>query len=162
MFDSKKEFTHLSVKDQPRMVDISEKSVTERKAVAMARVYLGAELSALLKDTGSTKKGPVLQTTVIGGILGAKRTSELIPMCHPLTLSGVVVDIELEGEYALIKSTVKTTGRTGVEMEALTGASIAALTLYDMCKSVTKSMEIESVYLLEKKGGKSGNYRKKD
>ena len=162
MPDSKNEFTHLSVNDKPRMVDISEKSVTERKAVAVARVHLGAELAALLKDTGSTKKGPVLQTAVIGGIQGAKRTSELIPMCHPLPLSGVNVDIELKGEYAFIQATAKTTGRTGVEMEALTGASIAALTLYDMCKSVTKSMEIESVYLVEKTGGKSGNYRKKD
>ena len=162
MSDLKKEFTHLSVNDQPRMVDISEKSVTERKAVAVARVRLGTELAELLKDKGSTKKGPVLQTAVIGGIQGAKRTSDLIPMCHPLPLSGVDVDIELEGEYAFIRATAKTTGRTGVEMEALTGASIAALTLYDMCKSVTKSMEIESVYLLEKKGGKSGNYRKKD
>ena len=162
MSDSKNEFTHLSVNDQPRMVDISEKYVTERKAVAVARVHLGAELAALLKDTGSTKKGPVLQTSVIGGIQGAKRTSELIPMCHSLSLSGVDVDIELDGEYAFIQATAKTTGRTGVEMEALTGASIAALTLYDMCKSFTKSMEIESVYLVEKTGGKSGNYRKKD
>ena len=162
MSDSKKEFTHLSVNDQPRMVDISEKSVTERKAVAVARVRLGTELAELLKDTGNTKKGPVLQTAVIGGIQGAKQTSDLIPMCHPLPLSGVDVDIEVEGDYAFIKVTAKTTGRTGVEMEALTGASLAALTLYDMCKSVTKSMEIESVYLLEKTGGKSGNYQKMD
>ena len=160
MPDSKNEFTHLSVNDHPRMVDISEKSVTERKAVAVARVHLGAELAALLKDTGSTKKGPVLQTAVIGGIQGAKRTSELIPMCHPLPLSGVNVDIELEGEYAVIQVTAKTTGRTGVEMEALTAASVAALTVYDMCKSVSKSMEIESICLLEKTGGKSGDYRK--
>ena len=160
MTDSKNEFTHLSVNDHPRMVDISEKSVTERKAVAVARVHLGAELAALLKDTGSTKKGPVLQTAVIGGIQGAKRTSELIPMCHPLPLSGVNVDIELEGEYAVIQVTAKTTGRTGVEMEALTAASVAALTVYDMCKSVSKSMEIESICLLEKTGGKSGDYRK--
>jgi len=158
----KKEFTHLSENDQPRMVDISEKSVTERRAVAVARVHLGAELMALLKNTGSTKKGPVLQTAVIGGIQGAKRTSDLIPMCHILPLSGVDVDIELKGEHAFIQATVKTTGRTGVEMEALTGATIAALTLYDMCKSVTKRIEIESVYLLEKTGGKSGNFKKKD
>ena len=105
MPDSKNEFTHLSVNDQPRMVDISEKSVTERKAVAVARVHLGAELAVLLKDTGSTKKGPVLQTAVIGGIQGAKRTSELIPMCHPLPLSGVDVVIELEEEYAIIRVT---------------------------------------------------------
>ena len=122
MSDSTNEFTHLSGSDLPRMIDISEKTVTERKAVAVARVHLGAELAELLR----------------------------------------VVDIELEEEYALIKVTAKTTGRTGVEMEALTAASVAALTFYDMCKSVTKCMVIESVYLLEKTGGKSGDYRKKD
>jgi len=121
---------------------------------------LGRELSEILKESGSTKKGPVLQTAVIAGIQGAKHTSELIPMCHPLPLSGVNVDIELEGEYAVIQVTAKTTGRTGVEMEALTAASVAALTVYDMCKSVSKSMEIESICLLEKTGGKSGDYRK--
>ncbi len=95
------------------MVDISEKSMTERKAVAVARVHLGTELAALLKDTGSTKKGPVLQTAVIGGIQGAKRASELIPMCHPLPLSGLNVDIELKGEYAFIQATAKTGRRKG-------------------------------------------------
>ena len=162
MSDSTNEFTHLSGSDLPRMVDISEKTVTERKAVAVARVHLGAELAELLRVSGRTKKGPVLQTAVIGGIQAAKRTPELIPMCHPLPLSGVDIDIELEEEYALIQVTAKTTGRTGVEMEALTAASVAALTFYDMCKSVTKCMVIESVYLLEKTGGKSGDYRKKD
>ncbi|HBL55191.1 MAG TPA: cyclic pyranopterin monophosphate synthase MoaC [Candidatus Lambdaproteobacteria bacterium] len=160
MADSKKEFTHLTGGDVPRMIDISEKSVTQRTAVAEARVFLGRELSEILKESGSTKKGPVLQTAVIAGIQGAKHTSELIPMCHPLPLSGVNVDIELEGEYAVIQVTAKTTGRTGVEMEALTAASVAALTVYDMCKSVSKSMEIESICLLEKTGGKSGDYRK--
>ena len=144
------------------MVDISEKNITERTAVALARVHLGHELSELLKESGSTKKGPVLQTAVIGAIQAAKRTSELIPMCHPLSLSGVNVDIKLEGEYAGIRVTAKTSGRTGVEMEALTAASVAALTIYDMCKSVSKSMEIESICLLEKTGGKSGDYRGKN
>lgn len=160
MTEAKPEFTHLSGGDQPRMVDISEKNITERTAVAVARVHLGHELSKLLKESGSTKKGPVLQTAVIGAIQAAKRTSELIPMCHPLPLSGVDVDIKLEGEYAVIRVTTKTSGRTGVEMEALTAASVAALTIYDMCKSVSKSMEIESICLLEKTGGKSGDYRK--
>ena len=160
MTDSSNEFTHLSGNDLPRMVDISEKTVTERTAVAVARVNLGVELAKLLRDTGSTKKGPVLQTAVIGGIQAAKRTFELIPMCHPLPLSGVDVDIKLDEEYAFIQVTAKTTGRTGVEMEALTAASVAALTFYDMCKSVTKNMVIESVYLLEKTGGKSGDYQK--
>ncbi|MBC8258148.1 MAG: cyclic pyranopterin monophosphate synthase MoaC [SAR324 cluster bacterium] len=161
MTNSKKDFTHLSGSDMPRMVEISEKSITERTAVAVSRLHLGKELSEMLKESGSTKKGPVLQTAVIGGIQGAKRTAELIPMCHPLPLSGVDVDIKLDGEYAFIQVTAKTTGRTGVEMEALTAASVAALTFYDMCKSVSKSIEIESIYLLEKTGGKSGNYRKK-
>jgi len=160
MTEAKPEFTHLSGGDVPRMVDISAKNVTERTAVAVARVHLGEELSELLKESGSTKKGPVLQTAVIGAIQAAKRTSELIPMCHPLPLSGVDVDIKLEGEYAIIQVTAKTSGRTGVEMEALTAASVGALTIYDMCKSVSKSMEIESICLLEKTGGKSGDYLK--
>ena len=158
MNNNSKEFTHIRKNDLPSMVDVSDKSVTERKAVAMARVHLGHDLAELLKISGSTKKGPVMQTAVIGGIQGGKRTSELIPMCHPLPLSSMDVEIELEGEYALIKATAKTTARTGVEMEALTAVSVAALTFYDMCKSVTKSMKIESVCLLEKSGGKSGDY----
>ena len=153
-----KEFTHFRKNDLPRMVDVSNKSVTERKAVAMARIHLGHELAELLKKSGSTKKGPVLQTAVIGGIQGGKRTSDLIPMCHPLPLNSMDVDIKLEGEYAIIKATAKTIARTGVEMEALSAASVAALTFYDMCKSVTKNMKIESVFLLEKTGGKSGNF----
>ena len=158
MNNTSKKFTHIKKNDLPSMVDVSDKSVTERKAVAMARVHLGHDLAELLKISGSTKKGPVIQTAVIGGIQGGKRTSELIPMCHPLPLSSMDVDIELEGEYALIKATAKTKARTGVEMEALTAASIAALTFYDMCKSVSKSMKIESVYLIEKSGGKSEDY----
>ena len=158
MNNTSREFTHIRKNDFPRMVDVSDKSVTERKAVAMARVHLGHDLAELLKISGSTKKGPVMQTAVIAGIQGGKRTSELIPMCHPLPLSSMDVDIELEGEYAFIKATAKTKARTGVEMEALTAASIAALTFYDMCKSVTKNMKIESVFLLEKTGGKSGDY----
>ena len=161
MTEDKPEFTHLSGGDQPRMVDISEKNITERTAVAMANVHLGYKLSELLKESGSTKKGPVLQTAIIAGIQAAKRTSELIPMCHPLPLSGMDVDIELEGEYAIIHVIARTNGRTGVEMEALTAASVAALTIYDMCKSVSKSMRIESIYLLEKTGGKSGDYLNK-
>ena len=158
MNNTGKEFTHIRKNDLPSMVDVSDKSVTERKAVAMARVHLGHDLAELLKISGSTKKGPVMQTAVIGGIQGGKRTSELIPMCHPLPLSSMDVEIELEGEYALIKATAKTKARTGVEMEALTAASVAALTFYDMCKSVSKSMKIESLLLLEKSGGKSGNF----
>ena len=152
-------FTHLSDGDQPRMVDISGKTTTKRIAVAEARVALGPELAKQLRETGSTKKGPVFQTAVIAGIQAAKRTSDWVPMCHPLALSGVDVDIQLEGEHACIQTTVRTIGPTGVEMEALTAASAAALTLYDMCKSITKGMVIESVRLLEKRGGKSGDYQ---
>ena len=154
-----KNFTHLNEGDQPRMVDVSGKAITHRTAVAEALVYLGPELARMLKETGSTKKGPVIQTAVIAGIQGSKRTSDLIPMCHPLPLSAVEVDIQLEGEKARIQVQVKTSNQTGVEMEALTGASVAALTLYDMCKSISKAMIIESVRLLKKKGGKSGEYR---
>ena len=141
------------------MVDVSGKAVTHRTAVAEAMVHLGPELARMLKETGSTKKGPVIQTAVIAGIQGSKRTSDLIPMCHPLPLSAVEVDIHLEGEKARIQVQVKTSNQTGVEMEALTGASVAALTLYDMCKSISKAMIIESVRLLKKTGGKSGEYR---
>ena len=156
MSNNKKEFTHLSKNDLPKMVDISVKSKTDRKAISMARVHLGKELTELLKKTKNTKKGPVIETAVIAGIQGAKKTSELIPMCHPLTLNGVSVDIKIEGEYAVINVTTKTFDRTGVEMEALTAASISALTIYDMCKSINKSITIESNQLLEKTGGKSG------
>ena len=158
MPQTEKNFTHLNEGDQPRMVDVSGKAVTHRTAVAEAMVHLGPELARMLKETGSTKKGPVIQTAVIAGIQGSKRTSDLIPMCHPLPLSAVEVDIQLEGEKARIQVQVKTSHQTGVEMEALTGASVAALTLYDMCKSISKAMIIESVKLLEKTGGVSGEY----
>ena len=154
-----KNFTHLNEGDQPRMVDVSGKAITHRTAVAEAMLHLGPELGRMLKETGSTKKGPVIQTAVIAGIQGSKRTSDMIPMCHPLPLSAVEVDIQLEGEKARIQVQVKTSNQTGVEMEALTGASVAALTLYDMCKSISKAMIIESVRLLKKTGGKSGEYR---
>ena len=159
MSQTKKNFTHLNQEEQPRMVDVSDTAITHRSAIAEALIQLGPELAKLLKDRGSTKKGPVIQTAVIAGIQGTKKTSDIIPMCHPLHLSGVEVDIQLEGEKARIQVQVKTSHQTGVEMEALTGASIAALTLYDMCKSVSKSMIIESIKLLKKTGGKSGDYR---
>jgi len=158
MSQTENRFTHLGEDDQPRMVDVSEKAVTPRTAVAEALIWLGPELAELLKDSGKTKKGPVLETAIIAGIQGCKKTSELIPMCHPLPLSAAEVDIQLEGEQARIRVQVKTTNKTGVEMEALTGASVAALTLYDMCKSVSKAMVIESIKLMEKTGGKSGDY----
>lgn len=153
------QLTHLSESDLPQMVDVSEKSLTERRAVAISRIQLGRELSQMLQATGSTKKGPVFQTAVVAGIQAAKKTSELIPMCHPLPLSSVKINISLAEEVAIIEAMAKTTAATGVEMEALTAASVAALTFYDMCKSVSKSMVIETTYLLEKSGGKSGDFR---
>lgn len=152
------EFTHLDNREHPRMVDVSHKTITERKAVAQAVIRLGEELFKLLKDDASISKGPVFQTAIIAGIQGAKKTSEIIPMCHPLPLSGIEIETELVDGLAVLTATVRTTGKTGVEMEALTAASVAALTLYDMCKSVTKGMVIESVLLLHKTGGKSGDY----
>ena len=152
------DFTHLDNREHPRMVDVSHKAITERKAVAQAVIRLGQELFELLKVDGSTSKGPVFQTAIIAGIQGAKKTSEIIPMCHPLPLSGVEIETELADGLAVLTATVRTTGKTGVEMEALTAASVAALTLYDMCKSVTKGMVIESVHLIHKSGGKSGDY----
>ena len=156
MSETENRFTHLGENDQPRMVDVSEKAVTARTAVAEALVWLGPELAELLKDSGKTKKGPVLETAIIAGIQGCKKTSDLIPMCHPLPLSAAEVDIQLEGEQARIRVQVKTTNKTGVELEALTGASVAALTLYDMCKSVDRGMSISEITLEAKSGGATG------
>ena len=155
--------THLDEQGNAKMVDVGDKDVTSREAVARGHVSIQPETLRLIK-VGLMKKGDVLTIAQLAGIMGAKKTSELIPLCHPLPLDRVDVDLELdEAESRInITTTAKTTARTGVEMEALTAASVAALTFYDMCKSVTKSMVIESVYLLEKTGGKSGDYRKKD
>ena len=158
MSQTENRFTHLGENDQPRMVDVSEKAVTPRTAIAEALIWLGPELAELLKNSGKTKKGPVLETANIAGIQGCKKTSDLIPMWYPLPLFATEVEIQLEGEQARVRVQVKTTNKTGVEMEALTGASVAALTLYDMCKSVSKAMVIESIKLIEKTGGKSGDY----
>ena len=157
----KKTFSHLNKSNLPRMVDVSKKTKTERKATSIAKVYLGKDLTELLKKTNSTKKGPVIQTAVIAGIQAAKKTSDLIPMCHHLPLDGVEIKIDLKKEHAIINACIKTRDRTGVEMEALTAVSVAALTIYDMCKSINKSISIESIQLIEKTGGKSGNYLKK-
>ncbi len=141
------------------MVDVTEKSATVRVAVAAGRVRMNAETFALVRS-GGMKKGDVLATAQIAGIMAAKRTPELIPMCHPLPITGVEMDLRLD-EAALtveITATVKCTGVTGVEMEALTAVSVAALTVYDMCKAVQKDMTISEIRLLEKSGGKSGHF----
>ncbi|QTD36663.1 cyclic pyranopterin monophosphate synthase MoaC [Polaribacter batillariae] len=150
-------FTHINKKGNPKMVNVSDKKITKRTALAKATMFLGKEvISNFSNDELTTKKGPVFQTAIIAGIQGVKKTSELIPMCHPLLINGVDIDIQiidLEHIEVLCKVTIE--GKTGVEMEALTGANIACLTIYDMCKSISKKMVIKEVKLVEKTGGKS-------
>jgi cyclic pyranopterin monophosphate synthase len=152
--------THLGRHGEARMVDVGEKRESERTAVAEGRVVMQpATLDLVLQ--GNSKKGDVLGTARIAGILAAKRTHELIPLCHPLAISKVEVDIEPDPALPGIRvqATVKVTGRTGVEMEALTAVSVACLTIYDMVKSVERGVRIEAIRLLEKHGGASGTYR---
>ncbi|RPD41386.1 cyclic pyranopterin monophosphate synthase MoaC [Chitinophaga barathri] len=150
-------FTHLDEQDRPQMVDVGGKADTERTAVAQSRVYLPpAVRSCISGQELVTKKGAVFQTAIIAGIMAAKKTPELIPLCHTLLLNHCSVDIKLEGEEAVIRCTVKTFGKTGVEMEALTGASVAALTVYDMCKALSMEMVINGTKLITKTGGKHG------
>lgn len=148
-------FTHLNQLHQPTMVDVGDKTPTVRVAVAESRVLLPpVVLAQFTGDDIVTKKGAVFQTAIIAGIMAAKKTPELIPLCHTLLLDNCQVHITLENEEAVIQCTVKTTGKTGVEMEALTGASIAALTIYDMCKAFTHDMIIQQTKLISKSGGK--------
>jgi cyclic pyranopterin phosphate synthase len=141
------------------MVDVSAKAETEREAVAEGYVLLQPETLRLILE-GGIPKGDVIAVARVAGIMGAKQTSNLVPMCHPLPITGITLDIDPEGEERLrITARVKTTGRTGVEMEALTAVTIAALTVYDMCKAVDRGTRIEGVRLLEKRGGKSGEWR---
>jgi cyclic pyranopterin phosphate synthase len=151
--------THLNEKDQPKMVDVSNKKDTTRIAVASGVISMSKEAFEVVVNE-KAKKGPVLQTAIISSIMGAKKTSELIPMCHPLLLSGIDCDIKTLEETNSFKLTltVKLNGKTGVEMEALTGVSIGLLTIYDMVKAIDKSMVIASVQLESKSGGKSGNF----
>ncbi len=150
--------SHLDASGAARMVDVTAKDDTHRVATAEAVVRMRPETLALIQQ-GGIPKGDVLATARIAGIMAAKRTPDLIPLCHPLPVTGVTVDLTPEGgETLVIRATVKTTGKTGVEMEALTAASIAALTVYDMCKAVEKGIRIEQVRLLEKHGGKSGDW----
>lgn len=149
--------THIDAQGNVMMVDVSAKAVTERTAVAEGRIAMSAEaLHAVRKHAFA--KGDVLTVAQLAGIMGSKRTSDLIPLCHPLPLSNSKVELTVEATGIHALCTVKTTGRTGVEMEALTGVSVALLTAYDMCKSMDKGMEIHSVRLLRKSGGKSGEY----
>ena len=151
-------FTHLDDQGRAQMVDVTDKAETQRQATAMARIRMEPQTLAMIRDQRHPK-GDVLATARIAGIQAAKKTWDLIPMCHPLLLTKVTVAIDEEGEGALlIRASCKLKGTTGVEMEALTAASVAALTLYDMCKAVDRGMVIEAICLLEKEGGRSGHY----
>lgn len=153
----KKKFSHLTKNGEPTMVNVSDKGVSHRIAIARSRVILAPEiLEQFQKDEIHTKKGPVFQTAILAGIMASKKTSELIPLCHSLFLDGCNVTIELnDSQEVEIICTVKTSGKTGVEMEALTGASVAALTIYDMCKGFSHHILIKETRLLEKTGGKN-------
>ncbi len=155
-----RKLTHLTTGGEARMVDVSEKPATERTAVAQGRVTMSAETLALVLS-GNAKKGDVLGAARIAGIMAAKKTHELIPLCHPLPVSKVEIDITpVETPPGLaVSATVKVTGQTGVEMEALTAVSVACLTIYDMVKAVERGMRIEDIHLVEKRGGKSGHFR---
>ena len=150
-------FTHIDSAGQPNMVDISAKDITERIAIAQTKLSMPREVITALKGKGFySAKGPVFQTAIIAGTMAVKRTSELIPLCHPLAINKIQIDIELDEEDEIIISCmVKTKGKTGVEMEALTGSSIAALTIYDMCKALSHDIIIRETRLLEKQGGKN-------
>lgn len=152
-------FTHFNEEGRARMVDVSAKDVTARVAVARGEVRMKPATLALIRE-GKMAKGDVLAVAQVAGIMGAKKTAEIIPMCHPLMLSAVDISFEInEPESKIeIEATVKNSGQTGVEMEALTAVSVAALTIYDMCKAVEKDMVISDICLVKKTGGKSGEY----
>ena len=156
------EFTHFNQHGEAIMVDISKNAETAREAIAEGRISMNQECFDQLK-AGSIGKGDVLGVARIAGIMGAKKTSELIPLCHLLSLTKAEIDFELEDETCSVRTicTVRTTGKTGVEMEALTGVQIALLTIYDMCKAVDKGMEMNGIHLCQKSGGKSGIYIRK-
>jgi cyclic pyranopterin phosphate synthase len=156
----KSKLTHLDSKGRARMVDVTEKAVTSRRAIAESFIRLSRRTLSLLRR-GALPKGNALETARLAGILAAKQTPVLIPLCHPLLLTHVDVQATLRGTGVHFLASVSCTGTTGVEMEALTAASVAALTLYDMVKAVEKGATIESVQLLEKSGGKSGHYQRK-
>ena len=151
--------THLNPQGNARMVDVSEKEKTNRTAVAAGKVFMNAQTLQAVRE-GTVKKGDVLSVAQVAGIMAAKKTSDSIPMCHPLPLTGADIRFTLEPDAVLIRSTVRCSGMTGVEMEALHAASVAALTIYDMCKAVQKDMEITDLHLLEKTGGKSVVYKR--
>ncbi len=154
--------THVNSKGEARMVDISQKGDTEREAVAKGRVMMKPSTLEQIRTAG-LKKGDVLSVARVAGIMAAKKTPDLIPLCHPILIDEIAIDFDLSGEDSVgITTTAKSTGKTGVEMEALVATSVAALTIYDMAKSVDRAMTISEIYLESKKGGKSGVYRRKE
>jgi cyclic pyranopterin phosphate synthase len=152
-------FTHFDASGNAVMVDVSDKPVTDRTATARAQVVMDSATISMI-EAGTAKKGDVLGVARLAGIMAAKRTAELIPLCHPLPITAVVVELTTDrrANAVEIAATVRTTGQTGVEMEALTAASVAALTVYDMCKSVDRGMRIEGLRVVHKAGGKSGEF----
>ena len=156
------ELSHLSPDDRARMVDVGGKPVTYRRAVAEAWVTVGESIASLLREKGAVAKGNVLETARLAGIMGAKRTASLIPMCHPITVDAIEVEATLVDARVHIVATARAEARTGVEMEAMTAATVAALTVYDMVKSAAKGVEIGPVRLLEKEGGKSGHWQREE
>jgi len=153
---ARRRLTHLDARNSPAMVDVGAKPVTQRIAVAEARIRLPRTVALALRASGHrTSKGPVFDTAIVAGVMGAKRTHELIPFCHPLGLENCRITIDLDGDTAVIRCTVSVHHKTGVEMEALTGASISALTVYDMCKALSHDIVIGDLRLLVKDGGKS-------
>ncbi len=157
----KKQFTHIDATGNPQMVDVSEKTITKRIAKAQAVVQLGKKIVSQMKgDELITKKGPVFQTAIIAGVMAAKRTHELIPFCHPLALEDCKIRITVKKNKAMIDTEATITSKTGVEMEALTAASVAALTIYDMCKALSHNIIIEEIKLMAKSGGKKDFIRK--
>jgi cyclic pyranopterin phosphate synthase len=149
--------THLDEQGRARMVDVSAKPTTVREATAAATVVLGPEAAAAVRE-GGVKKGDVLAVAQVAGVMGAKATASIIPLCHPLPLSGVAIDFTWEGDSLHIAATVRTTAQTGVEMEALTAASVTALTVYDMVKAIERGVRIEGIRLLHKSGGQRGEW----
>ena len=154
--------SHLAPGGGARMVDVSAKRATSRRAVAEAWVTVGRRIAANLRASCGVSKGNVLETARLAGILGAKQTPNLIPMCHPLALDSVEVQAELIGDRIRLVATVRCEGKTGVEMEAMTAACVAALTVYDMVKSASKGVQICPIRLMEKSGGKSGNWKRRN
>jgi cyclic pyranopterin phosphate synthase len=156
------ELTHINEEGRAKMVDVSEKGDTVREAVAVGSIFMKRETLKRIQD-GSISKGDVLAVAQVGGIMGAKSTPQIIPMCHPIMISGCDISfkIDLENTKIEITATTKTVGKTGIEMEALTAVSVAALTIYDMCKAIDKEMVINNIMLVKKTGGKSGLFERK-